>query len=195
MTSPSPASTSLRRPSRRLKLAALAILVLLSLVWMATAIMHRLTHVSAQDARIMAAQVTVSSRLPGWVAEFPITEGDRLKRGDTVARLYSEPEQRHLAALEAEADTMRAKVAYEQTRLALGEQQFQGGLTITDDQLNASKAAEEAAQSRLTAPARTTSAPRRCTKRARSPSNAATRTTTPTRLPAPNTSAPNRKWR
>jgi membrane fusion protein (multidrug efflux system) len=117
---------------------------------MAATIMHRLTHVSAQDARIMAAQVTVSSRLPGWVTEFPITEGDRLKRGATVARLYSEPEQRHLAALEAEADTMRAKVAYERTRLALGEQQFQGGLTITDEQLNASKATEQAAQSRLT---------------------------------------------
>lgn len=150
MTSPSSASTSLRRPSRRLKLAALATLLLLCLVWMAATIMHRLTHVSAQDARIMAAQVTVSSRLPGWVTEFPITEGDRLKRGATVARLYSEPEQRHLAALEAEADTMRAKVAYERTRLALGEQQFQGGLTITDEQLNASKAAEQAAQSRLT---------------------------------------------
>ncbi|MFP1683713.1 HlyD family secretion protein [Alloalcanivorax sp. C16-1] len=143
-------SDSPRRPSRRLKLALLAILVLLCLVWMAFAIAHRLTHVSAQDARIMASQVTVSSRLDGWVTDFAITEGDRLKQGDTVARLYSEPEQRRLASLEAEVATQQAKVDYERTRLALGEQQFQGGLTITGQELDSAKAAEQAAGSRLT---------------------------------------------
>lgn len=148
MTSSS--SVSPRRPSRRLKLAALAILALLCLVWMAFAIAHRLTHVSAQDARVMASQVTVSSRLDGWVTDFTITEGDHLNQGDTVARLYSEPEQRRLASLEAEVATRQAKVDYERTRLALGEQQFQGGLTITGQELDSAKAAEQAARSRLT---------------------------------------------
>lgn len=150
MTSPSSTAVSLRRPSRRLKLAALAILVLLCLVWMVTVILHRMTHVSAQDARIMASQVTVSSRLAGWVTDFTITEGDRLEKGDIVASLYSEPEQRHLAALQAEVATMRARLDYERTRLELGQQQFQGGLTITSQELDSSRAAEEAARSRLT---------------------------------------------
>lgn len=148
MTSPSSASP--RRPSRRLKLAALAILVLLCLVWMAFAIAHLLTHVSAQDARVMASQVTVSSRLDGWVTDFTITEGDRLEKGDTVANLYSEPEQRHLAALEAEVATMQARLDYERARQELGEQQFQGGVTITGQELDSAKAAEQAARSRLT---------------------------------------------
>lgn len=148
MTSSTPASP--RRPSRRLKLTALTLLVLLCLVWMAFAIVHRLTHVSAQDARIMASQVTVSSRLDGWVTDFTITEGDRLAKGDTVARLYSEPEQRRLASLEAEVATVQARLDYERTRLELGQRQFEGGLTITSQELDSAKAAEEAARSRLT---------------------------------------------
>jgi len=150
MTSQSSTAVSLRRPSRRLKLAALVVLVLLCLVWLVLAISHRLTHVSAQDARVMASQVTISSRLAGWVTDFTITEGDRLGKGDTVARLYSEPEERRLLSLQAEVATMQAKVDYERTRLTLGEQQFEGGLNITSQQLDSSKAAEQAARARLT---------------------------------------------
>ncbi len=193
MTSSSSASP--RRPSRRLKLAALAILVLLCLVWMAFAIAHRLTHVSAQDARVMASQVTVSSRLDGWVTDFTITEGDRLEKGDTVANLYSEPEQRHLAALEAEVATMQARLDYERARQELGEQQFQGGVTITGQELDSAKAAEQAARSRLTSAREDYKRTEALFKRAPSPSNAATRTTTPTRPPAPSINAPSRKWR
>jgi len=148
MTSSSPVTA--RRPSRRLKLAALVVLALLCLVWMAFAVVHRLTHVSVQDARIMASQVTVSSRLDGWVTDFTITEGDQLKKGDTVARLYSEPEQRRLDSLQAEVATQQAKLDYERTRLELGQRQFQGGLTITGQELDSAKAAEQAARSRLT---------------------------------------------
>ncbi|AFT72251.1 Secretion protein HlyD [Alloalcanivorax dieselolei B5] len=150
MTDSSSRSRYLHRPSRRLKLAALVALVVACLIWMAFAIHHRLTHVSAQDARVMSSQVTVSSRLPGWVPEFTLTEGDRLQKGDVVARLYSEPDQQQLKTLQANVAAMQARLDYEQARLDLGQQQFEGGLHITSQQLQSVKAAERAAQARLT---------------------------------------------
>ncbi|MDW5377692.1 HlyD family secretion protein [Halomonas sp. HP20-15] len=147
--------TSSNTPPRRFttkakyKLAGVAIVLLLVLLWGARAIYHGMTHVSAQDARVMASQVTVSSRLSGWVTGFSIVEGDRLAEGDTVARFYSEPDEQQLATLKAGVAAMQARRDYEQARLELAEKQFQGGLNITNQELESSKAAEAAAKARL----------------------------------------------
>lgn len=149
MSSQSPISPSLRRPSRVLKLAALAILVLACLIWITLAVYHRLTHVSAQDARILTSQITVSSRLAGKVTHFTIREGDTLKQGDLIARLYSKPARRELATLKAGLQAAQARLDYDRTRLKLGIQQFQGGLAITSQELDSAKAAAKAAKARL----------------------------------------------
>lgn len=132
-----------------LKFATLTIGVLLCLIWAGLAISHRLTHVSAQDARVMANQVAVSSRLAGWVTDFSIIEGDQLKEGDLVATFYSQPDQHKLKTLQAGVASMQARLDYEQARLKLAEQQFLGGLVITVQELDSSKAAERAAKARL----------------------------------------------
>ncbi|GAA5174340.1 MULTISPECIES: HlyD family secretion protein [Halomonadaceae] len=149
MTSSS--TNPLRRFTTKAKyqLAGLAIVLILVLLWGAQAIYYGLSHVSAQDARVMASQVTVSSRLSGWVTGFSITEGDRLAKGDTVARLYSEPDAQELAMRKASVAAMQARRDYEQARLELAEKQFQGGLNIAAQQLESFKAAEAAAKARL----------------------------------------------
>ena len=139
-----------RRLPRSGKLLILAIVVVLCLIWIGLAIAHRLSHVSAQDARVMADQVTVSSRLGGWVTTFELTEGDTLHRGDAVATLYGEPDQRRLEALTANVATQQARLDYEKARLSMAEKQLKGGMNLTHRQLEASKAAEKAAQARLT---------------------------------------------
>ena len=130
------------------KLAATGLLVLLCLTWGALAIHHGLTHVSAQDARVMANQVTVSSRLPGWVDEFSIMAGDHLAKGSSVAKLYSAADERQRRTLEANVATMQARVDYEQARLKLAQRQFQGGVNVSGQELAASRAAEQAAKAR-----------------------------------------------
>lgn len=139
-----------RRLPRSGKLLILAIVVVLCLIWIGLAIAHRLSHVSAQDARVMADQVTVSSRLGGWVTTFELTEGDTLHRGDAVATLYDKPDQRKLEALTANVATQQARLDYEKARLSMAEKQLKGGMNLTHRQLEASKAAEKAAQARLT---------------------------------------------
>ncbi|WP_187776056.1 HlyD family secretion protein [Salinicola corii] len=139
-----------RRLPRSAKLLILAIVVVLCLIWIGLAVAHRLTHVSAQDARVMTDEVTVSSRLEGWVTTFDLIEGDTLQRGDAVAALYSKPDQRKLEALTARVATQQARLAYEQARLATAEKQLKGGISLMQRQLEASKAAEKASQARLT---------------------------------------------
>tara|TARA_R110001606_G_scaffold1937_6_gene7690 strand:+ start:16315 stop:17499 length:1185 start_codon:yes stop_codon:yes gene_type:complete len=143
------------RPSRRLKLLALLVLALLCLVWIGLALHHRLTHVSAQDARVMANQITVSSRLPGWVDAFSLIEGDHVERGQTVAQLNRRPDQLQLDTLTAGVAAMQAQLDYEQQRLALSEKQLSGGIDITDDVLATSQAAERAAKARMVQAERT----------------------------------------
>ncbi|GHB16355.1 HlyD family secretion protein [Salinicola rhizosphaerae] len=143
-------SSPKRRLPRSTKLLVLALIVIACLIWIGFAVAHRLTHVSVQDARVMADQITVSSRLDGRVTRFDLTEGETLSAGDPVASLYSEPDQRKLKALEANAATHQARVDYESARLELAKQQYQGGIDITKEELDASKAAEKAAGARLT---------------------------------------------
>lgn len=162
MTSPTdthdtPPRPPLRRSARLrlLKLAALGLLVLLCLIWMVIAVHHRLTHVSARDARIMADQITVSSRLSGWVSEFTLIEGDRLEKGQLVAHLDNRPDQLQLNTLAAGVAAMQAQVDYQQQRLALSEKQLRGGIDITGDILATSQAAERAANARMVQAERT----------------------------------------
>ncbi|WP_280561806.1 MULTISPECIES: HlyD family secretion protein [unclassified Chromohalobacter] len=145
-----PQETHKRRLLPRGKWLILAILVVLCLIWIGFAIAHRLSHVSAQDARVMADQITVSSRLDGRITDFTLTEGDTLKQGDAVASLYSKPDKRKLASLEANVAAQRAQLAYEKARLATAKKQLEGGMELTHQDLEASQAAEKAAQARLT---------------------------------------------
>lgn len=142
--------TSRRRLPRGAKWLLLAIIVVLCLIWIGFAIAHRMTHVSAQDARVMADQITVSSRLDGRITDFTLTEGDTLKQGDAVAALYSKPDERKMASLEANVAAQQAQLDYEKARLAMAQKQLEGGMNLTHQDLEASQAAEEAAQARLT---------------------------------------------
>lgn len=135
--------------SRRIRLFAIVAVALAGLAWVGDLIYFSMTHVSVDDARVMAGEVAVSSRLPGLVVHFPVIEGDVLKKGQFVARLYSGPEQRKLKTLEDTVATMRARLRFATAEQKLGQQQFAGGLNITRQELNASRAAEQAAKARL----------------------------------------------
>ncbi len=134
---------------RWLKLIPLAAAGIGCFVWLGMAIHHGFTHVSANDARVMANEVTVSSRLAGWVTDFPVSAGDRLQRGAPVARLDHRPDQRQLETLAAAVEAKKVQLSYEQQRLALSQQQLEGGIEIAGRQLKASRAGEAAAKARM----------------------------------------------
>ncbi|MBK9608897.1 MAG: HlyD family secretion protein [Betaproteobacteria bacterium] len=71
---------------KRWLLAPLAIGLAL---WAGQWLVHRYTHVGIDDARIDGEVITISSRVPGWVTELPVIEGDEVKQGQVLARIDS----------------------------------------------------------------------------------------------------------
>jgi membrane fusion protein (multidrug efflux system) len=73
--------------SGRGKLWLLAAVALLLVTWGADWIYYRWTHVYLDDARIDGEVITISSRVSGWITELPVIEGDRMKKGQLLARI------------------------------------------------------------------------------------------------------------
>lgn len=73
--------------SGRGKLWLLAAVALLLIMWGADWIYYRWTHVYLDDARIDGEVITISSRVSGWITELPVIEGDRVKKGQLLARI------------------------------------------------------------------------------------------------------------
>ena len=89
---------------------------LLLVAWGAHWIYYRWTHVYLDDARIDGEVVTISSRVSGWITELPVIEGDRVKKGQILARiddrdmvLQREVLVARLKALENQAAATRAQ--------------------------------------------------------------------------------------
>ncbi|MDH3287296.1 MAG: HlyD family secretion protein [Betaproteobacteria bacterium] len=69
------------------KVLLVGVAVLLLAVSVAHWMYNRWTHVYLDDARIDGEVMTVSSRVSGWVTELPVIEGDRVKKGQLLARV------------------------------------------------------------------------------------------------------------
>ncbi len=77
------------------------LLVLLALVlsggrWL----LHRLTHVEENDARMAGEVITISSRLDGWLVARPVMEGDLVCKGQVLGEVDTRDARLRLAALE-----------------------------------------------------------------------------------------------
>ena len=64
----------------------------------------RMRYVSEDDARVMADMVTISSRIDGWIAVRPVTDGDIVGKGQVLVTV----DQREIAA---QVEELRAKFA------------------------------------------------------------------------------------
>ena len=102
--------------SGRGKLWFLVATTLLLITWGAHWIYNRWTHVYLDDARIDGEVITISSRVSGWITELPVIEGDRVKKGQLLARiddrdmvLQREVLVARLKAIENQAAAMQAQ--------------------------------------------------------------------------------------
>jgi len=73
--------------SGRGKFWLLVVTALLLVTWGADWIYYRWTHVYLDDARVDGEVITISSRVSGWITELPVIEGDRVKKGQLLARI------------------------------------------------------------------------------------------------------------
>ena len=110
---------------------------------------QRFTHVYTDDARISADMIDISSKVSGWIVEFPVSSGDLLQQGDTIAMIDSRATSLKLQELNANISAMSADYEGQQAEIVMVEQQTAGALQAAGSQLNVAEAALSSAVSEL----------------------------------------------
>ncbi|WP_372972081.1 HlyD family secretion protein [Marinobacter sp.] len=122
------------------RLLLLVLLIIAGIAWVGQWLWYRHTHVVEDYASVTTDLVTVSSRLPGRLESFSLENGDPLEQGQTVARLYSQPEELELAQRRARVARMEARLAFEQQQIQQSQKQLTGGIANARQQLKTAEA-------------------------------------------------------
>lgn len=105
-----PLAPALGRTLARGFARALALGLLLAVLAGAAWFGHRLlTLVVVDDARVAADMITISSRVPGWVAEVRVIAGDAMGHGQVLVRIDGRDQELALAELTARLDSLGAR--------------------------------------------------------------------------------------
>tara|TARA_R110002072_G_scaffold59158_1_gene150694 strand:- start:34558 stop:35685 length:1128 start_codon:yes stop_codon:yes gene_type:complete len=120
-----------------LSVVALAIF----LVWLALWFYGRSGYVHVADARVSATMISVSSRIPGWLIEFPVSEGMYVKPGDVLVRIDSTDAQLQMDRLDAGLKNMEIELGRFSTEYQLHEQQVNSRITASHSRLRLAEAA------------------------------------------------------
>lgn len=140
-----------RRPRRNtlIKLTALLVVGVVVLIWAGHWLLHRLGHVSSNDARVATHEITVSSRIAGRVTHFSLRRGDHLNKNQTVAKLYSKPDRLKLRQLESKQAAASARLDTEKMRLHVARKQIASGVKQAKAALAADQAKLKVAKAKL----------------------------------------------
>jgi len=110
------ADSASERPARRrrtgvfqLRYLVIGVVALAAIGFGAQEVHLRLTHVYADDARIAADMITISSRAEGWITELAVDDGDRVRTGQMLAQIDDRGARLRVAALKAELAGIEAK--------------------------------------------------------------------------------------
>ncbi|MFV8836005.1 HlyD family secretion protein [Aquisalimonas sp. APHAB1-3] len=79
----------------------------------------QLTLVTEIDARVEADMVTVASRLPGWLEQMDLSQGDRVQAGDVLVRVDAREAEHRLAVYEARVEALSRELDQVEAELAL----------------------------------------------------------------------------
>lgn len=120
-------------------LIAISILSVAS-VWLAWWFYDRSQFVYVTDARISATMVNISSRIPGWVTEFPLQEGQEVVPGQLLARIDARDTSLQLGEVEASLNTLRSERERQELELALAEKQVSSSIASAESSLIAARA-------------------------------------------------------
>ncbi|GGC37933.1 multidrug resistance protein [Siccirubricoccus deserti] len=132
--------------ARRLRLLGLVAALLATSAGAAWFIHRFVTLVFVDDARVAADMITVSSRVPGWVAEVRVIAGDIASRGSLLVRIDSRESEIMLRELEARLASVDARRAELEARLAMVDLQTSSAEAGSRAKLEVARAALPAAE-------------------------------------------------
>lgn len=126
--------------SRRGRIWLTAMAALLLLAWAGAWLYHRVTHVGTDDARVDGDVIVLSSRVAGQLTDLDIIEGDRIRRGQILARVDEREARLQVAALEAKLQATLAQAELVRAQKGMTSQETQGQYESQASRLNAAEA-------------------------------------------------------
>lgn len=130
---------------KRLLFALLAILLAFGATWQ----YGRLTHITESDARVMADMIAMSSRIDGWVASRPITDGQKVARGQVLTVIDQREAALQLDELRAKAESIRLQKERTLTQLQMALTTAPSAVTAAQARRKAIEANRNSAQSEM----------------------------------------------
>lgn len=119
-----------------------ALILIVSALWLANWFYQRAGHVYVSDARIASTMVAVSSRISGWIEEFPVAEGQFVQVDSVLARIDQREARLRLSELDAQLKTIEAEYAQVESQKDLVARQV-------DTRIEAQRSKFRAAESAL----------------------------------------------
>jgi membrane fusion protein (multidrug efflux system) len=101
--------------------------------------LYSLSHVATDDARVKGTLITISSQVPGRLLAMPVEQGQRLKKGDLIARIQPDEYQAEVALREAALEAVHSQLDNAETDLKLARTLTEGHIERSDAVLAASR--------------------------------------------------------
>ncbi len=131
-------------PSLKPQHLAAAVLVMLGLIWGGFEIHSRMTHVYEYDARITGNLITISSRVPGWITEIPVREGQIIGVGDVLTVIDKQESELLVRQLGSEVKATDASLNRLHARRDLVAKQSESQYQTAVSSLNGAKSVVQA---------------------------------------------------
>ncbi|MEN3259550.1 HlyD family secretion protein [Sodalis endosymbiont of Spalangia cameroni] len=130
----------LDRRRQWLMLAVLVVVILL-VAWLIHYLSWRFGHVAENDAQIKGEVITLASRVDGWLVARPVMDGDRIVKGQILARIDDRDARLRLAAVEGSLAAARAQVSYIAAQRDTADKTTQAQMRQAQAQLGAAQSA------------------------------------------------------
>ena len=110
---------------------------------------QRVNYVYSDDARIASDMIDISSKVSGWLVEFPVSSGDLLQKNDVLAVIDSRETVLKLQELASHISAMAADYEGRKAERSMVERQTMGALQAAESQLAMAEASLAASDSEL----------------------------------------------
>jgi len=111
------------------------------LIWLGFWFYGRAGYVHVTDARVSATMISVSSRIPGWLVDFPVKDGMRISQGDVLVHIDPRDAQLQLDRLEAGLQNMEVELGRFETEFRLRQQQVASNISASVSRLKVAHSA------------------------------------------------------
>lgn len=131
------------------RLLLLGGVALVALLVIGTWLYGRYSHVYVQDSRLSSTMVSVSSRVAGWITNFPAKEGATVQQGDLLVEIDARESLLMLDEMDAGLAGVRAEKAALAATRAQVEQRTESQFAMAQAMINETQARQNSAASDL----------------------------------------------